>query len=170
MVKDAVPLGECARALVIKLCQRSEVPLAAPVFSVLKVRGVEVDALVYDDAGPMLQGHPSLSQLHLVGRAWSSEGMLARLVKEQRLFGQLRGRSYGLLVHLSEHRRGAWLARALGARYSVGPRVPGRGRLWEGSFTHLFLVAARRDRVELNLDALRRIGIYPEPSEREVGA
>jgi heptosyltransferase-3 len=166
MVKDAVPLGECGRALVIKLCQRSEVPLAAPVFSVLKVRGVEVDALVYDDAGPILQAHPSL---HVVGRAWSSEGMLTRLVKEQRLFGQLRGRSYGLLVHLSEHRRGAWLARTLGARYRVGPQVPGRGRFWEKSFTHLFLVAARRDRVELNLDALRRIGIYPEPSEREAG-
>src|SRR6185436_16821991 len=117
MVKDAVPLGECARALVIKLFQRSEVPLAAPVFSVLKVRGVEVDALVYDDAGPMLQGHPSLSQLHLVGRAWSSEGMLARLVKEQRLFGQLRGRSYGLLVHLSEHRRGAGCGKGASRTY-----------------------------------------------------
>jgi heptosyltransferase-3 len=168
MVKDAVPLGECGRALVIKLCQLSDVPLAAPVFSVLKLRGVEVDALVYDDAGPVLQGHSSLSQLHLVGRTWNSEGMLTRLGNEQRLFARLRGRSYGLLVHLSEHLRGAWLARTLGARYSVGPQVPGRGRFWAGSFTHLFLVAARRDRVELDLDALRRIGIYPEPSEREV--
>jgi heptosyltransferase-3 len=169
MVKDAVPLAECRRALVIKLCQPRDMPLAGPVLSVLKARGVEVDALVYDDAGPMLQAHPALSQLHLVGRTWSSEGMLTRLVKELRLFGQLRGRSYGLLVHLSEHRRGAWLARTLGARYSVGPQLPGRGRLWKRSFTHLFLVAARRDRVELNLDALRRIGVYPEPSERQVG-
>jgi len=169
MVKDAVPLAECGRALVINLCQRSEVPLVAPVFSVLKVRGVEVDALVYDDAAPLLQGLPSLSQLHVVGRAWNSEGMMTHLVKERRLFGQLRSRSYGLLVHLSGHARGAWLARTLGSRYSVGPQVPGRGRLWKRSFTHLFLVAARRDRVELNLDALRRIGVYPEPSEREVG-
>jgi hypothetical protein len=29
-------------------------------------------------------------------------------------------------------------------------------------------VAARRDRVELNLDALRRIGVYPGISERKI--
>ncbi|HEV8108213.1 MAG TPA: hypothetical protein VGP97_11870, partial [Burkholderiales bacterium] len=68
MVKDAVPLGECGRALVIKLCPRDEVLLAGPVLTVLRARGVEVDALVYDDTAPVLQGHPALSRLHLVGR------------------------------------------------------------------------------------------------------
>ena len=168
MVKDAVPLAECGRALMIKLCPASGVPLAGPVLSVLKARGVEVDALVYDDSAPLLQGHPSLAQLHVVGRNWSSEGMLSRLSRERRLFLDLKKRRYGLIVNLSEHPRGAWLARTLGARYSVAPQIPGRGWLWAKSFTHLFPVAARRDRVELNLDALRRIGVYPGISERKI--
>jgi len=68
MVKDAVPLEECRRALVVKLRHHGDVLLAAPVISVLKARGLEVDALVYDDTAPMLAGHPGLSQLHRVGR------------------------------------------------------------------------------------------------------
>jgi len=152
----------------IKLSPASDVPLAGPVLSVLKARGVEADALVYDDGARLLHAHPALSQLHVVGSDWKSEGVLSRFSKERRLFLDLKKRRYGLIVNLSEHPRGAWLARILGARYSVGPKLPGRGRFWEASFTHLFLVAARRDRVELNLDALRRIGVYPRTSERKI--
>jgi heptosyltransferase-3 len=168
MVKDAVPLGECGRALVIKLRHHGDVLLAAPVLSALKARGVEVDALVYEDTAPMLQGHPSLSRLHLVGRKWKAEGSLSRLWKERRLFGELKDRRYGLVVHLSEQPRGAWLARTLGARYSVAPKMPDRGAFWARSFTHLFPIAPRRHMVEVNLDALRRIGVQPDAAERKV--
>jgi len=168
MVKDAVPLEECGRALVIKLRHHGDVLLAAPVLSALKARGVEVDALVYDDTVPMLAGHPALSELHVVGRNWKAEGALSRVSKEASLFRALRGRSYGLIVHLTEHPRGAWLARTLRARYSVAPRVADRGAFWAGSFTHLFPLAPRRHMVEVNLDALRRIGVQPEPAERKV--
>jgi len=168
MVKDAVPLGECGRALVIKLRHHGDVLLTAPVLAALKARGVEVDALVYDDTAPMLQGHPSLSQLHFVGRNWKKLGAFSRLSKERRLFLDLKKRRYGLIVHLSEQPRGAWLARTLGARYGVAPRIAGRGALWAKSFTHLFPIAPRRHMVEVNLDALRRIGVQPEPGERKV--
>ena len=168
MVKDAVPLGECGRALVIKLRHHGDVLLAAPVLSALKARGVEVDALVYDDTAPMLQGHPALSQLHFVGRKWKADGALGRLAKERRLFSNLRERHYGIVVHLSEQPRGAWLARTLGARYSVAPKIADRGALWRKSFTHLFPIAPRRHMVEVNLDALRRIGVQPGPGERKV--
>jgi len=168
MVKDAVPLGECGRALVIKLRHHGDVLLAAPVLNALKARGVEVDALVYEDTAPMLQGHPSLSQLHLVGRKWRAEGSPSRLWKETRLFAELRDRRYGLIVHLSEQPRGAWLARTLGARYSVAPKRADRGAFWAGSFTHLFPIAPRRHMVDVNLDALRRIGVQPEAAERKV--
>jgi heptosyltransferase-3 len=167
MVKDAVPLAECGRALVVKLRHHGDVLLAAPVLSVLKARGVEVDALVYDDTAPMLEGHPALSSLHLVSRKWRDSGF-SRLWKEKQLFGELRGRSYGLIVHLSEQPRGAWLARTLGARYSVAPKVPDRGSFWSRSFTHLFPIAPRRHMVEVNLDALRRIGVQPDLAERKV--
>jgi heptosyltransferase-3 len=168
MVKDAVPLGECGRALVIKLRHHGDVLLAAPVLSALKARGVEVDALVYDDTAPMLLGHPALSQLHVVGRKWKADGALSRLSKETRLFVDLKKRRYGLVVHLSEQPRGAWLARTLGARYSVAPKIADRGAFWAKSFTHHFPIAPRRHTVEVNLDALRRIGVQPEPAERKV--
>ena len=172
MVRDAVPLGECARALVVKLRHHGDVLLAAPVLALLKARAprLEVDALVYDDTAPMLEGHPALSQLHFVGRDWRAEGAVSRLSLEGNLFSTLRARRYALLVHLSEQPRGAWLARLLGARYSVAPAMPGRGAFWARSFTHLYPVVGggRRHQVELNLDALRRIGVQPSLAERKV--
>ncbi|SRR6266581_927901 len=170
MVKDVVPLQQCARALVIKLRHHGDVLLASPVISLLKNREprMEVDALVYDDTAPLLDGHPALSRLFLVGRRWKDEGLFFRFSKERELFGEMRERRYDLVVHLSEQPRGAWLARSLGARYSVAPAMPGRGRFWANSFTHLFPIARRRHRVEVNLDALRRIGIQPSVEERRL--
>jgi len=172
MVKDAVPLGECGRALVVKLRHHGDVLLAAPVLSLLKARAphLEVDALVYDDTVPMLDGHPALSQLYFVGRRWRTAGALRRLGLERHLFSTLKSRKYDLLVHLSEQPRGAWLARLLGARYSVAPAMPERGAFWKRSFTHLYPLVGggRRHQVELNLDALRRIGVQPGLAERKV--
>jgi heptosyltransferase III len=172
MVGDAVPLGDCGRALVIKLRHHGDVLLAAPVLALLKARAphLEVDALVYDDTAPMLEGHPALSQLHLVGRRWRDANPLSRLSLESGLFKALRARGYDLIVHLTEHPRGAWLARLLGARYSVAPALARRGRFWAKSFTHFYPVVGggRRHQVELNLDALRRIGVQPSLTERKV--
>ncbi len=161
MVKDAVPLGECGRALVVKLRHHGDVLLAAPVLSVLKAHApqLEIDALVYDDTAPMLEGHPALSHVHVVGRRWREMGAIARLQRERILLGSLRARRYDLLVHLSEQPRGAWLARALRVRWAVGPINADRGWFWRKSFTHLFPIIPNRHHVEVNLDALRRIGV-----------
>jgi heptosyltransferase-3 len=82
----------------------------------------------------------------------------------------LRARRYDLMVHLTDQPRGAWLARALGARYRVAPVAQGRGAFWAGSFTHLYPLAGngRRHKVEANLDALRRIGLQPGMEERRL--
>jgi heptosyltransferase-3 len=171
MLKDAVPLERCSRALVIKLRHHGDVLLAAPVLGALKAHApqLEIDVLVYDDTAPMLSGHPALARLHRVGRAWRSGGA-GRLAAEWRLFFALRARRYDLIVHLSEQPRGAWLARTLGAHWSVAPAIAGRGAFWRRSFTHLYplLANGRRHQVELNLDALRRIGVQPAPGERRV--
>ncbi len=171
-LRDAVPLGEIARALVVMLRHHGDVLLASPVPAALKAvaPNVEIDALVYDDTSPMLEGHPALSQLHVVGRNWKEEGFLHRIALERKLYGALRARGYDLLLHLTEQPRGAWLARALGARYNVAPVVPGRGGFWQGSFTHLYPLArnGRRHKVEANLDALRRIGLQPGMEERRL--
>jgi len=170
MVRDAVPLGECTRALVVKLRHHGDVLLAAPVLSVLKAHApqLEVDALVYDDTAPMLDGHPALAQLHCIGRRWRSLSPWSRLSKERGLLRALRARRYDLLVHLTEHPRGAWLARLLGVRYAVAPIQRERGAWWRKSFTHLYPLVRNRHMVEVNLDALRRIGIQPGVNERWV--
>jgi heptosyltransferase-3 len=170
MLRDAVPLGEITRALVVMLRHHGDVLLASPVAAALKVQapGAEIDALVYDDTAPMLEGHPALARVQVVGRKWKNDGFLSRLASEHKLHGALRARRYDLLLHLTEQPRGAWLARSLGARYSVAPAVPGRGAFWQGSFTHLYPLVrnGRRHKVEANLDALRRIGLQPGMEER----
>jgi heptosyltransferase-3 len=168
MVRDAVPLETCRRALVIKLRHHGDVLLASPVLSLLKAQGLEVDALVYDDTAPMLAGHPALSDLHTVGRKWRHSGLPGRIASERNLYGDLKRGRYDLIVHLSEQPRGAWLARGLRPRYSVAPKMPERGSFWEKSFTHLYPLVPKRHQVEVNLDALRRIGLQPAPHERKV--
>jgi heptosyltransferase-3 len=172
MLKDAVPLKEIARALVVVLRHHGDVLLASPVLSVLRGHApkIEIDALVYDDTAPMLDGHPALTQMHVVGRNWKKESALSRFSSEKQLYRALRARRYDLLVHLTEQPRGAWLARSLGARCSVAPVVPGRGEFWARSFTHLYPLArnGRRHKVEANLDALRRIGVQPGLDERRL--
>ena len=172
MLQDAVPLGELGRALLVKLRHHGDVLLAAPALGALKSAAprLEIDALVYDDTAPMLDGHPALSRIHVVGRKWKDGGALSRISNETRLFGNLRRRNFDLIVHLSGQPRGAWLARALGARYSVAPAIGDRGDFWERSFTHLYPLPknGRRHQVELNLDALRRIGVQPSAQDRRV--
>ena len=172
MLKDAVSLGEIARALVIVLRHHGDVLLASPVLGALKLHApkIEIDALVYDDTAPMLEDHPALGQLHVVGRNWKRENLFARFRLEKRLHDALRARRYDLLVHLTEQPRGAWLARSLGVRCSVAPVVPGRGDFWANSFTHLYPLArnGRRHKVEAYLDALRRIGVQPEMEIRRM--
>ena len=75
---------------------------------------VEIDALVYEDTREMLSGHPAIARIHGIDRRWRSMGTAARLAGEWRLFRNLRARLYDLVIHLTEHPRGAWLARTLG--------------------------------------------------------
>jgi heptosyltransferase-3 len=170
MVPDAVDPGAVRRALVVKLRHHGDVLLASPVFAVLRAHAphLEIDALVYDDTREMLALHPAIATVHTVGRGWRAAPAPARLAHEARLLRTLRARRYDLLVNLTEHPRGAWLARLLGPRWSVAPEQPHRGRLWRKSFTHLYRLprGGRRHAVEVNLDALRRIGIYPAADER----
>jgi heptosyltransferase-3 len=169
---DAIDLATVRRTLVIKLRHHGDVLLSSPLFTVLRNRAphAEVDALVYDDTREMLADHPAIARVFTVRRRARDLSTPARLAEEWRLLGALRGRGYDLLVSLGEHNRGAWLARALGVRYAVGPSFSDRSRFWRKSFTHRFSTPKnpRRHMVEWNLDALRRLGIQPEVGERRL--
>jgi heptosyltransferase-3 len=170
--KDPVDLQSVRRVLVTKLRHHGDVLLASPVFSVLKNHAphLEVDALVYADTAPMLSGNPAVSRLFVIDRNWKGSGLTRQAREEWRLLQQLRGRDYDLLLHLSEHPRGAWLARLLGPRYSAAADYPRVGGWWKKSFSHLSPLPknGRRHMVELNLDLLRRIGLQPKEAERKL--
>ena len=124
-LRDAVPLAEVKRALIIKLRHHGDVLVASPVFSVLKAHApqVEIDALVYADTAEMLTLHPAINTVHTIGRQWKKLGPLGQLRAEMALYRSLEARGYDLIIHLTEHWRGAWLCRLLKPRWSVGPSV-----------------------------------------------
>ena len=169
---DAIDLNRLRRALVIQLRHHGDVLLTSPVFTVLKnhAPALEIDALVYSETREMLDLHPAIARVHVVDRRWKELAPPTRLMREWRLHAAMRERRYDLVVHLSEHPRGAWLARSLGAPCAVAPNFARKPRIWKKSFSHLFPLPphARRHRVEINLDALRRIGIQPGEEERKL--
>lgn len=171
-LRDAVPFGEVRRVLVIKLRHHGDVLVSSPVFSVLKAHApqVEIDALVYADTAEMLSLHPAIAQLHTIDRKWKQLGVVGQLSAEMALYRQLKARRYDLVIHLTEHWRGAWLCRLLKPRWSVACTRRDAGRAWGASFSHLYKVSGSlpRHMVETNLDALRRIGLQPGPDERRM--
>ena len=172
MLKDRVDLQSVRRVLVTKLRHHGDVLLTSPVFSVLKNHAphVEVDALVYADTVAMLSGNPAVSRVFAVDRGWKALDWFDQAREEWGLLQQLRSREYDLLIHLSEHPRGAWLARLLGSRYRVAADYPKVRGWWKAGFSHLYPLPnnGRRHIVELNLDALRRIGVQPAANERKL--
>lgn len=166
---DAIPFTELRRALVVKLRHHGDVLLAGPVFSALRraAPACEIDALVYADTAPMLAEHPAIDRIHTIDRAWKHAGARRQLHAEWRLLTALRQRRYDLVIHLTGHPRGAWIARLCGARWAVAPRRP--GKFWRRSFSHTYPGAnPRRHTVETHLDALRRLGLQPDPADRRL--
>lgn len=167
--QDAVPLEQVRRALFIKLRHHGDVLLSGPALSALKAAApdCEIDALVYHDTRDMIADHPALSRLHTIDRQWKKQGPRAQFGHEWRLLQGLKARRYDLVVHLTEHRRGAWLTRLLKPRWSVAP-AGDYGRFFARSFSHRYplIYDNRRHTVERHLDALRRLGVYPGPDRR----
>jgi len=167
---EAFSPAKLRRVLVTKLRHHGDVLLAAPVISMLKrvAPQCEVDALIYADTAPMLEGHPALAQLHLIDRNWKRQGLWRQAAAEWRLISDLRARHYDLVVHLSVHTRGAWLVRLLQPPWSVAPKF--RSGFWANSFTHLYPAQSDplRHTVETNLDSLRALGLEPTPADLRV--
>jgi heptosyltransferase-3 len=165
MGADTVDFSAVRRVLITKLRHHGDVLITSPVFSALKAHAphLEIDALVYRETAPMLANHPSISRIFTIDRQWKKQGVLAQGRDEWKLLSELRERQYDLLVHLTEHWRGAWLKRLLRIRHAVAPQRPGVSPWWKRSFTHLYALprGTMRHMVEVNLDALRKIGVFP---------
>jgi heptosyltransferase-3 len=169
-LQDPVDLGLVRRALITKLRHHGDVLLASPVFTVLAraAPAAEIDALVYAETAAMLAGHPAIARTHVIDRSWKRQGLFRQVRAERALLSTLSQRRYDLIVHLTEHPRGAWLARLLKPRYSVARHLDSAHWLWRTSFTHYYRLPRRTPRhmVECNLDSLRRIGVQPASGDK----
>lgn len=172
MLSDAIDFQQVQRVLVTKLRHHGDVLLASPVFSVLKNHAphLVIDALVYEETREMLEGHPSIGEVYTIDRRWKKRGVAHQMAREWALLKALRRNRYDVLIHLTEHPRGAWLSRLLGVRFAVARKLSNADVLWRSSFTHYYPFPRNTPRhtVELNLDALRRIGVYPDETERRL--
>ena len=166
---DYPDLTDAKRILVIKLRHLGDVLLSTPVLSNLKKRfpDAEIDAYVWEECVPILEGHPAISHVIFHDRKWKKLPFVRRLVKEMGLLRKIRKKRYDLVINLTEGDRGAIAAFASGAKVKVGVD-PGKGKK-QKIFTHLVKPCPNpRHTVERDLDALRRIGIFPRLEEREL--
>lgn len=152
------------RVLVIKLRHLGDVLLTTPVFSTLKKRlpGARIDAYIYKEATPILEGNPAVNEILQYDRSWKKSNWFQRLGKEVALLREIRRNKYDLVLNLTEGDRGAMAARVSGARIRAGvdPR---------GVYTHVAKSCpSLRHTVERQLDLLRRIGIFPDEADRKL--
>jgi heptosyltransferase-3 len=160
------------RALVMKMRHHGDVLLTSALFSNLKkaVPNAQIDAFVYKDTLPMLEGHPAISEYIFYDRGWKKLPFLKKIGKELSLLKTVRCKGYDLVINLTEGDRGAIAAMVSGARYRVGFDSEGSGLLGKKKvLTHVVKACPNpRHTVERQLDVLRAIGIFPAPEERDL--
>ncbi len=161
-------LSRIKRVLVVKLRHHGDVLLATPVFRALRAAlpHAAIDAFINRETLPMLQGNPDVDDFLMLDRTARDRGLVARVGEELRLRRALRGGRYDAVINLTEGDRGRIAGRLAHAAVRVG--FAPRGRAVAG-YTHLVKQpAAPRHAVERNLDALRRIGVFPAPEARSL--
>ncbi len=158
-------LSKINKILVIKMRHHGDVLLTSPLFSQLKaaIPHAQIDAFIYEDTLPMLEGHPAISHYLLYDRDWKKLSWIKKLSKEFYLLKRIRSSGYDLVLNLTEGDRGAIAAWISGASCRVGLKAQ------KGSYTHVVKMGPHpRHTVEKQLDSIRRIGIFPRPEERDL--
>jgi heptosyltransferase-3 len=165
-------LSRVKKVLVVKLRHHGDVLLTSPVFSNLQAAlpNAEIDAMLYKDTIPMLEGHPAISKFHGYDRGWKKLGLFGKLAKEFSLLKKVWREKYDMVINLTEGDRGALAALISRATIRVGVDPEGNGFIGKKKiYTHIVKnCKTPRHTVEKNLDALRRIGIFPTMEERDV--
>jgi len=144
----AQPLGparwdwtKIRRILLIRLRSIGDTVLATPSAGALKrfVPNAQVDLLVEDWVGPLLDEHPNIDQVLTVAR----HGLAARML----LARELRRRRYDVVYNLHGGTTATFLTRATGARHRIGYKTyqyarlhnhqaPSSSQLWNQPQTH----------------------------------
>jgi heptosyltransferase III len=165
-------LKNVKRALVIKMRHHGDVLLTSPLFSNLKkaIPGVQIDAFIYKDTLPMLEGHPDIADYILYDRDWKKLSTFKKIGKEIALLRAIRAKGYDLVINLTEGDRGAIAALVSRSSIRVGFDPKGSGLFGKRKiYTHMVKACPHpRHTVERQIDVLRSIGIFPTPEERDL--
>ena len=165
-----IPFSKLKRILVCKLRHHGDVLLTSPVFSNLQrvCPEAKIDAYIYSETKPMLEGHPDINQFILYDKGWKKLGKIRRYLNEYKMLKEIRNNGYDLVINLTEGDRGAIAAKFSKAKYRVAFDPKGQGMWGKNScYTHIIKECPMmRHTVEMNLDILRGIGIFPALDER----
>lgn len=172
MNQKPVDFTKVKKVLVAKLRHHGDVLLSSPVFSLLKKRfpHIEIEAYIYKETLPMLEGNPAISGYILYDKAWKKLSFFRRLVKECMLLKRIRKKGYDLVINLTEGDRGAIAAKISKCQYAVGFDPEKKGLFGKKKwYTHIIKHTPHpRHTVEKQLDALRCLGVFPDLNERDL--
>ena len=165
-------LKSVKKILVVKMRHLGDVLLTSPLFTLLKeaMPHAEIDAYIYEESLPMLEGHAAILNYLLYDRRWKKLSLFRRLGKEFSMLRRVRRGKYDLVINLTEGDRGALVALASGSRYRIG-FDPGKKGLKgkRNLYTHVVKnCPTPRHMVERHLDVLRCMGIFPKEHERDL--
>lgn len=157
------------KILVIKHRHLGDLLLTTPVFAILKKKlpQATIDAYIYKDTYPILEGNPHIRKYFFANRETCSKWQ--KLKEDITVYRHIRSEGYDLVINLTEGDRGA-----LAAFFSKAPIKVGyfskKGFAFKNKiFTHLVkLPKTKRHTVETHLDSLRQIGLFPEVNERSL--
>lgn len=160
LASDYLDLSTVHRILVIKLRHLGDLLLATPVFTVLKekIPYAEIDAYVYKEAYPILEGNKTISNFIIYDREKKA------LKDDFKALLKVRRRKYDLIINLTEGDRGTITTFISGAKTKVGLYPHG----FQRNFYDICVKHTNNHRhmVERNLDALRCLGIFPSDNEK----
>ena len=151
------------KILVAKLRHHGDVLMSTPVFSNLKKRypQAHIDAYIYKETKPMLDGHPAINGFVLYDKGWKKRGKLIKLFFELKLLWKIFRGGYDMVLNLTEGDRGAMAALVSKANVRVGFDPEGSG-MWGKSkcYTHIAKIEKGYRHAALrNLDILAPLGI-----------
>lgn len=159
------------KILVAKLRHHGDVLLTSPLFSFLKhsFPKAQIDAYIYKETYPMLEGHSAIDQFILYDREKKKKPW-SRLFQEIAILWKIFRGKYDLVINLTEGDRAALAAFVSRAKTRVGIDPEGTGMAFKSScYTHLSKRCPHlRHTVERNLDVVRTLGLFPSYSQREL--
>lgn len=144
------------RALFIKTKNLGDAVILTSAVAALP-NGWQVDVICFGESSPLYEGVPKIARVLAVrrgARGWSA------LTEAFHLYKALIGCRYNLIAQFSDDWRGAILARFLRSDMSVAMQTSRRPKVWHRSFTRLAKRAARRHSADLDVDLIRRVGLY----------